>query len=123
MTSVPITDIALLIPELILVGMALLLLLFASRIRTATVATAGTVLAALAAALTAGWLMREPSRLGFSGMITIDGYSQFFKVLIASALALATLLSVKRVNAEHVGPAESHALFLLASAGMMFAVS
>ena len=123
MPSVPITDLALLIPELILVGMALLLLLFASRIRTATVATAGTVLAALAAALAAGWLMREPSRLGFSGMITVDGYSQFFKILIASALALTTLLSVKRVDNESVRPGEYHALLLLASTGMMLAVS
>ena len=57
MTPVSITDLALLIPELILVGMALALLLGASRIQTATLATAGTVLAALAAALTAGWLM------------------------------------------------------------------
>jgi NADH-quinone oxidoreductase subunit N len=121
--TIPITDLVLLIPELILVGMALLLLLGASRIRTATVATAGTVLAALAAALTAGWLMREPSRLGFSGMITIDGYSQFFKILIASALALTTLLSVKRVDNESVRPGEYHALLLLASTGMMLAVS
>ncbi|MFP6650000.1 MAG: hypothetical protein VB817_11085, partial [Pirellulaceae bacterium] len=123
MTSVPITDIALLIPELILIGMALALLLVSSRIRNATHATAGTVLAALAAALAAGWLVPESPRLGFLEMITIDGYSQFFKVLIASALALATLLSVKRVNTEHVRPAEYHALLLLASAGMMFAVS
>ena len=123
MTSVPITDIALLIPELILVGMALALLLVSSRIRKATHVTTGTVLAALAAALAAVWLVPESPKLGFFEMITIDGYSQFFKVLIASALALTTLLSVKRVNAEHVRPAEYHALLLLASAGMMFAVS
>ena len=67
--------------------------------------------------------MLEPPRLGFSGMITVDGYSQFFKVLIASALALTTLLSVKRVDSESVRPAEYHALLLLASTGMMLAVS
>jgi len=123
MTPVSITDLVLLIPELILVSMALVLLLGASRIQTATLATAGTVLAALAAALTAGWLMLEPPRLGFSGMFTVDGYSQFFKVLIASALALTTLLSVKRIDNESVRPAEYHALLLLASTGMMLAVS
>ena len=123
MPSVPITDLALLIPELILVGMALVLLLVSSRIRKATHATTATVLAAVAASLATVWLVPVSPRLGFFEMITVDGYSQFFKVLIASALALTTLLSVKRVNAEHVRPAEYHALLLLASAGMMFAVS
>ncbi len=56
-------------------------------------------------------------------MITVDGYSQFFKVLIACALALAALLSERRMDAEHVRPAEFHALLLLASTGMMFAAS
>ena len=56
-------------------------------------------------------------------MITVDGYSQFFKILIACALALAALLSERRIDAEHVRPAEFHALLLLASTGMMFAAS
>jgi NADH-quinone oxidoreductase subunit N len=63
------------------------------------------------------------AKTGFGGMITIDGYSQFFKVLIGSALALTALLSVRRIGAEQVRPAEYHALLLLASTGMMFAVS
>jgi len=123
MTTVPITDVALLIPELILVGMALALLLVASRIREAGLATAGTVLAALAAALASWWMLGPDELLGFSEMITVDGYSQFFKILIASALALTALLSVKRVNGKFVRPAEYHALLLLASTGMMIAVS
>ena len=56
-------------------------------------------------------------------MITVDGYSQFFKVLIGCALALAALLSERHMGAEHVRPAEFHALLLLASTGMMFAAS
>ena len=123
MTPVPITDVALLIPALILVGMAFALLLGASRIRKAGLATTGTVLAALAAAL-ASWLMLGRGELvGFSGMITVDGYSQFFKILIAAALALTALLSVKRVDSKFVRPAEYHALLLLASTGMMIASS
>ena len=123
MTPVPITDLALLVPELVLVGMALALLLVASRIREAGLATAGTVLAAALAAVLTIWLMPQSAKSGFSEMITIDGYSQFFKVLIASALGLTALLSVKRVNVKLVRPAEYHALLLLAAAGMMFAVS
>ena len=56
-------------------------------------------------------------------MISVDGYSQFFKVLIASSVALITLLSVRRVDTNRVRPGEYHALLLLASTGMMFAVS
>jgi len=122
------TDLALLIPELILVSMALALLLGASRIRNASMVTTATVIAAVVAAvvaaLIAGRLSPDsPSLVGFSGMIIVDGYSQFFKVLIAAALTLATLLSVQRVNTDHVRPAEYHALLLLAATGMMLAAS
>ena len=95
MNGANVKDLALLLPELILVGTALALILVARRVQRARVATAGTVLAALAAALASVWLLSGGDETGFVDMITVDGYSQFFKVLIASALALATLLSVK----------------------------
>ncbi len=117
------TDLVLLLPEMILVGMALALILAARRIQKTPWVAAGTVLAALAAALASGWLLFGGSRTGFGGMIILDGYSQFFKVLIASALALVALLSVRRIDAEQVRSAEYHAMLLLASTGMMFAVS
>ncbi len=122
MNGANMTDLALLLPELILVGAALVLILAARRIRNAQLAVAGTVLASLAAAVASGWLLSDAPKTGFGGMITVDGYSQFFKVLIALALALAALLST-RMDAEHVRPAEYHALLLLASTGMMLAVS
>ena len=56
-------------------------------------------------------------------MITVDGYSQFFKVLIAATLALAALLAVRSLDREGIPQAEYHALLLLASTGMMLAVS
>ena len=56
-------------------------------------------------------------------MITLDGYSQFFKVLIAATLAMAALLSARSLDEDHIPRAEYHALLLLASTGMMFAVS
>ena len=123
MNGANLADLALLWPELILVAMALVLILAARRIQKAPQAAAVTVLAALAAALASGWVLSPGPRTGFGDMITVDGYSQFFKVLIASALALVVLLSVRRVDTDHVRPAEYHALLLLASTGMMFAVS
>src|SRR5882672_10129386 len=96
------SDLALLIPELILAGMALALILAARRIRKTPVAPVGTVLAAIAAALASGWVLSWGAKTGFGGMITLDGYSQFFKVLIAATLALAALLSVKSLNGDQV---------------------
>ena len=115
------SDLILLVPELILVGMALALLLLARRIQRTTVAAAGTVVAAIAAALASGWVLSLGARTGFGGMIIVDGYSQFFKVLIAATLALAALLSVKSLDGIPRG--EYHALLLLAATGMMFAVT
>ena len=123
MKGANLADLALLLPELILVGMALALILAARRIQKTPWVAAGTVLAGLAAALASGWLLSGAPRTGFGGMITVDGYSQFFKILIASALALAALLSVRLSDAEQARSAEYHAMLLLASTGMMFAVS
>lgn len=116
-------DLALLVPELILVGAALALLLAARRIQRTNVALVGTVLAALAAALASIWLVSPNTASGFGGMITVDGYSRFFKVLIAASLALAALLSVRNFDREQAPRAEYHVLLLLSSTGMMLAVS
>ncbi len=119
-------DLAPLVPELILAGMALILILAARRMQRAPLAPlalAGTVLAALAAALAAGWGVSGDTSTGLGGMITVDGYSRFFNVLIAASLAMAALLSVGSLEGERVPRAEYHALLLLSSTGMMLAVS
>lgn len=116
-------DLNLLWPELILVAAALAFIVGARHVQSASWAAGGTVLAALAAALVAAGLLAEGPHTGFGGMITLDGYSQFFKVVIAFALALAALLSVKSLAGEDVRPAEYHGLLLLASTGMMFTAS
>ncbi len=117
------SDLALLIPELILVGAALAFILAARRIQNASVAVAGTVLAAIAAGVASGWASSWGTMTGFGGMITLDGYSQFFKVLIAAALALTALLSVRNTGGKQAPCGEYHALLLLASTGMMLSAS
>src|SRR5439155_1237280 len=87
-------DLVMLIPELILSGMSLVLLLVARRIQRTRLAAAATVLAALAAALASMWILSQGRNIAFGGMLVLDGYSQFFKVLIAATLALAPLLFV-----------------------------
>ena len=123
MNGATMADLALLVPELILVGMALVLILVARRIQKTPVAAVGTVVAAVAAALASVWMLPADPETGFGGMITLDGYSQFFKVLIAATLAMAALLSVRSLDADHVPRGEYHSLLLLAATGMMLAVS
>jgi len=103
--------------------MAVGLILVARRIQRTPVAPVGTVFAAMAAALASGWVLSWGSKTGFGGMIILDGYSQFFKILSAATLALAVLLSVRSLDGEQVPRAEYHALLLLATTGMMLAVS
>ena len=123
MSEQMIQGLALLHPELILIGTALILLLLARRVRGTRVAMVGTVLAAVAAGLYAGWDLTWEGTTGFGGMIVQDGYSQFFEVLVAAALALAALLSVQSEPDEESTPTEYYVLLLLASTGMMLAVS
>jgi NADH-quinone oxidoreductase subunit N len=133
-----IADLVLLLPELILVGAALALILAARRIQNIHLPAAGTVLAALVAASASCWLWPDARKTGFGGMVTVDGYAQFFKILIASALALVALLSVRtdrltdpqthrptdpQTDGPTARPAEYHALLLLAATGMTFAAS
>lgn len=113
-----------LLPELVLAGMSLALILVARHIRRAQPAAAVVVFAAIGAAVGAGWVISsENPGLGFDGTIAGDGFAQFFKVLFAATLALVALLSMRHVDAERVRPAEFYALLLLASTGMMLAAS
>ncbi len=100
MNGPTLSDLGLLAPELILVAAALVLILLSRRIRRSAVAPAATVLASLAAAAASVWVMSEETRIGFDGLIVLDGYSQFFKVLIAASLTLAVLLSVRSIDGE-----------------------
>jgi NADH-quinone oxidoreductase subunit N len=106
-----------------LTGTALVLILLARRIQRTSVAAIGTILAAIAAALFSGWLLSWGNKTGFGNMIILDGYSQFFKILIGATLAVVALLSVRSVDEERAVRAEYHILLLLAATGMMLAVS
>ncbi len=123
MNGATLSDVALLVPELILVGMALALIVFARRVRNTSVAGTGTVIAAVAAGISSVTVLAEGTQIGFGGMLILDGYSQFFKVVIAATLALVALLSVRSHDTEDVPRGEYHALLLLAATGMMLAVS
>jgi NADH-quinone oxidoreductase subunit N len=117
------TELMLLVPELVLSAAALLLILVARRVRRARAAAPWVVIAAVAAGCSLWALSPEATTTGFGGTIVSDRYARFFGVLFAANLALAALLSVRHLDSERVPPAEYYALLLLASTGMMLAVS
>ena len=116
------TDLALLVPEIVLVTIALGLILVARHVQRAQTAATWVVFAAVAA-IGLGWAFSAEAPDGFGGTIAGDGYARFFDVLFAATLALAALLSIKHVDRERVRPAEFYALLLLASTGMLLAAS
>jgi NADH-quinone oxidoreductase subunit N len=118
-----VTDLILLVPEIVLVAMALALILLARRLERARTAATCVVLAAIAA-IGSGWAVSSPSpEFGFGGTLAGDGYAQFFDVLFAATLAITALLSIRHVDAERVRPGEFYALLLLAATGMLLAAS
>jgi NADH-quinone oxidoreductase subunit N len=116
-------DALLVLPELALVGPAVALVLLARRVQRARSAAAGALGGAIAAVYLALVPLANRPATAFDDTIAGDGYAQFFKVLFATTLALAALLSIRHLDAERVRPAEFYALLLLASTGMMLAAS
>jgi NADH-quinone oxidoreductase subunit N len=119
-----VTDLGLLLPEIILTGAALVLIVIARRVARARWATAW-VIGSAVAAIAAHWWTFPPggAATGFGGTIAGDGYARFFNVLFAGNLAVTALFSMRQLDSEHLPPAEYHALLLLASTGMMLAAS
>ena len=115
------SDLLILLPELVLTGASLVLIVAARRVTSAAVAAGVTIVAAVVAVYLGFAFSMEG--LGFGGTVTADGYALFFTVLFAANLALVSLLSVRHLDAEHVRPAEYYSLLLLASTGMMLTAS
>ncbi len=117
------TDLILLVPEIVLVAMALALILAARRLERARTAATTVVLAAVAA-IGSGWAVSSASPdVGFGGSLAGDGYARFFDVLFAATLAMTALLSIRHVDSDRVRPGEFYALLLLAATGMLLAAS
>jgi len=118
-----VTDLTLLAPELVLVGMALALLVIARRVKHVQ-SIAALVVAAAAGSILASWVFAsQGASTGFGGTVAGDGFARFFKFLFAANLAMTALLSVRHLHSERLPTAEYYALLLLASTGMMLAAS
>lgn len=118
------------LPELILIGGALLLLAVASlygrRVPT-VVYTAYTVVVAAGAFGASFWLWTHIRHVGHytavSGAIAVDGFSALFLVLVSGALMLSALVSQAWLDREGGGGHELYVLSMLSGSGAMLMAS
>jgi len=122
--GVSLTDFFYILPEIVLAGGALVLLVadvFVPRDRQGILAVLTlVVLAATAAALlpVAGAHVSVAN-----GLLSVDGFGLFFKVLFLAAATLTVLMSVRYLSIENASAGEYYFLILCATLGMMFMAS
>lgn len=117
--QIPTLDFLAILPQLVLVGMALLILMAeVTRLRGHKRLLGGLALAGLLLALGASaWLWQGPAR-HFQNMVVADSTALFANVIILTAGATGVLLSVGYIERISDSVGEYYALLLLACAGM-----
>ena len=113
-------DYSLLTPEFCLGGLAALILgldLYATGFRKQWLAyvTAAGLLGILGLSL--GWLGKESD---FAGVIFIDNYTTFFRVLFIGTTAAVVLMSVRYVQDHLSNPGEFYALLVVSTVGAIY---
>ncbi|HKS27955.1 MAG TPA: NADH-quinone oxidoreductase subunit N [Pyrinomonadaceae bacterium] len=123
----PDINFGLILPEMIVAGVAVLVMLLDAFLRPSQKwTTGGLSLAGLAAGAAACiWLwMRGSTGLGtFNGMIVLDEIRLSFTLVVILVSALTILLSVVWVEGENLPAGEFHALLMFATTGMMLMAS
>lgn len=124
----PLSDLLVILPELVLTALALGILLWATVVgREGEKVLAWASLASLAvtAALipVAVSLAGALPRAAYGGMVALDGFGIFFKSLTILAAAVTILFSLRFVGTSPYPGGEYYALLLFSTVGMMFMAS
>src|SRR5438034_5891679 len=115
------SDFYYILPELVLTGGALLVLVADVLLpKRSNVALAWVTLAAIGATFAAMVpFIHEPVHEVAHGLIAIDRFALFFKILFLAAAAITVLMSVRYLTIEGASPGEYYFLILCATLGMM----
>jgi NADH-quinone oxidoreductase subunit N len=119
--GIELSDFYYLLPELVLTAGALLLLLadlMTPRDRQSILA--GVALGVLGATAIALWLVSDAHELVSNGLVSVDRFALFFKVIFLASAALTILMSVRYLEVEGTRAGEYYFLILCATLGMMF---
>ncbi len=115
----PFPDLGPVMPEILLVCLALVVLLLDLVMkRKETIAVISVVVALIVA-----YSLYGSGGVTFGGMFISDGYSQFFKVIFLVSLVLSILISITYIKVEQSNHGEYYALMLFATLGMMIMAS
>ena len=111
------------LPELVLTGGALLVLLLSVIVPRRDSLLLGITLATLAATAAALSSFVGVDATASRGLLAIDGFAIFFKVIALLSAALTVLMSAPYLRVEGVRAGEYYFLILCATLGMMFMAS
>ncbi|MBE3100446.1 MAG: NADH-quinone oxidoreductase subunit N [Planctomycetes bacterium] len=118
------TDFSYLLPEFVLTAAALVVLLadaFAPRARRA--ALGWLTIAGIVATTVCVFMVADVHGTAGRGLVAIDGFASFFKIIFLLAAALTVLMSMRFVEVEAMRPGPYYFLILCATLGMMFMAS
>ena len=122
--TLPLADIAAVLPELIVVAAACLVLTLdpiTAPAKKPWLAWFSLAILVVCFGITAGRLGTHAT--AFSDLIVIDPYGSFWKLLLYTISGLIILLSLAYLKAERIHLVEYYAFILLSLAGMMIMVS
>ena len=124
MIQIPEVNLGGILPAIILSVAGIVTMIVGLFIRKGS-ATVGGIISAIAVLLAfmANAPLRALNKTAFSTLITLDGYTWFFNLLILFALGMTILTSFRYLADEDTGLYEYFVLLLFAGAGMMFMVS
>ena len=121
----PLSDTLLIVPELFLTTAGLVLLIWATAVKKEGERTIA--LLSIASLAVTGLLLAVPAAVagklpqaGFGGMLAVDRFSVFFKVLLLAAAAVTILFSLRFVGVSPYSGGEYYALLLFTTVGMLF---
>ena len=112
-------DLAFLLPEMVLTLGALAILVADVLAPARRVLLTSIAIAVLAATLAAIFIYRNADVDVAGGLIAVDGFSTFFKLVFVFAAIMTVLMSHRYLAIEGINPGEYHFLVLCATLGMM----
>ena len=117
--GVSLSDFYNILPELVLTAGALLLLVADVLMPRKHGALAGVTIAVLVATMVAVLQFRGVRLEVAHGLMAVDGFGTFFKLIFLGSAILTVLMSVKYLEIEGASPGEYYFLILCATLGMM----
>jgi len=117
--GISLSDFYNILPELVLTGGALLVLVADVLMPRRAAALAGVTIAALLATLVAVLQFRGVRLEVAHGLMAVDGFGTFFKVIFIGTAIFTVLMSVRYLEIEGASPGEYYFLILCATLGMM----